>query len=178
LKSISLVPELRASDGSAAVLDRVDGADVLRVNDGRGRLLFEYHPAQQRAVVYAPDGDLALEAPGRVLVRAGAIQLDAADALDVSARRAQVTLDDGRLVARATTAIVKQATQTFETLETSVGRLVERAREAYREAEELAETRAGRLRFLAGKTLHLLAERALVKARQDVKVKGDKIYVG
>jgi hypothetical protein len=145
------IAELRAADGSAAVLARTaGGAEVLRVSDRRGRLLFEYHPAERRAVVHAPDGDLDLEAAGRVRVRAGAIELEAADLLGVRARRAELTF----------------------------GRLIERAREVYREAEEVAETRAGRLRFLAGKTLHLLAERALVKARADVKVKGEKIYVG
>src|SRR3954471_8076954 len=100
-------PALRARDGSAAVLEHAGGAEVLRVSDGRGRLLFEYHPAEGRAVVYAPDGDLDVEAGGRVRLRAGAIELHATDALGVSARRAEVTLDDGRLVARATTAIVK-----------------------------------------------------------------------
>jgi hypothetical protein len=144
------IAELRAGDGSAALLERTNGGEVLRVSDGRGRVLFEYHPSERRAVVYAPDGDLDLEASGRVRVRAGTIELEAADTLGVRARRAEVI----------------------------VGRLIERAREVYREAEELAETRAGRLRFLAGKTLHFLAERALVKAREDVKIKGEKIYVG
>jgi hypothetical protein len=171
--------ELRARDGSGAALARsAAGAEVLRVSDARGRVLFEYHPEERRAVVYAPDGDLDLEAGGRLRLRAPAIELTAGDELRVGAARAEVTLDEGRLVARATAAVVKRATQTFETLETGVGRLVERAREAYRQADDLAETRAGRLRVVAEKTLHLLAERALIKAREDVKVKGDKIHVG
>jgi len=154
---------LHASDGSSAALERAGAVEVLRVRDGRGRLLFEHRPAEGRSVVHAPEGDLDFEVGGRVRVRAAGIE---------------VSVDEGRLVARATTAVVRHAQQTFETLETGVGRLVERAREAYREAEDLAETRAGRLRLVASKTLHALAERALIKAREDVKVKGEKIYVG
>jgi hypothetical protein len=169
---------VRASDGSQAALAREEGAEVLRVSDGRGRLLFEYRPADGRCVVHAPEGDLDFEVGGRLRLRASTIELAADQNLGVRAARAEVELDEGRLVARATTAIVKRATQTFETLETGVGRLVERAREVYREAEGLAETRAGRLRLLANKTLHLLAENALIKGREDVKVKGEKIYVG
>ncbi len=57
-------------------------------------------------------------------------------------------------------------------------RIVERAKEAWRETEGLSQTRAGRVRMVAEQTLHLLAERTTLKAREDVKVKGEKIYLG
>jgi hypothetical protein len=47
----------------------------------------------------------------------------------------------------------------------------------YRDVEGLSQTRAGRLRLVAEEALHLMGRRALVKAREDVKVKGEKIYL-
>ena len=38
-------------------------------------------------------------------------------------------------------------------------------------------TRAGRLRLVAEKTVSLLGQRAVMKAREDVKIKGDKVYL-
>jgi hypothetical protein len=63
-------------------------------------------------------------------------------------------------------------------LEVRATQLVERAKNAYREAEELAQQRAGRLRVVAETTFHLLAQRALVKAEQDVRIKGEEIALG
>jgi hypothetical protein len=169
---------VQASDGSRASVEVAGGREVLRVTDGDGRLLFEHFPGQNRSVVHAPSGDLDLVAPGRVRLRGASVAVEADDELAVAARRADVQLEEGRLSARTTSVVVQHATQALVTLETTVGRLIERAAEVYRSCEGLAETRAGRLRLVAEKTLHVLAERALVKAREDVKVKAEKVYLG
>jgi hypothetical protein len=157
LAALRPVPSVEASDGTRAAVERSPAGEVLRVTDARGRLLFEHHPALGRSVVHAPEGDLDFEAAGRLRLRGASVAIEAADALAFTARH---------------------ATQAFATLETSVGRLIERAAEAYRACEGLAETRAGRLRLVAEKTLHALAERALVKGREEVKLKAEKIYLG
>ena len=56
-------------------------------------------------------------------------------------------------------------------------RVIERARESYREVEELAQTRAGQVRLVAEKTFRVLAERTLLKARRDMILKGETIYL-
>jgi hypothetical protein len=56
--------------------------------------------------------------------------------------------------------------------------VVERVKNAYREVEELAQTRAGRVRVVARAAMHLISGRTVIKAEQDVKVKGEKIHLG
>jgi hypothetical protein len=183
LGALRALPAVEASDGSRATVTReaaagAEAREVLRVTDGAGRVLFEHFPGERRSVVHAPEGDLEIAAAGQVRLRGASVAIEAADELGVSAKRAEVKLDEGRLTARATTAVIEHAAHTFATLETSVGRLIESAREAYRSCEGLAETRAGRLRLVAEKTLHALADGVLLKGREDVKVKAGKIYLG
>ena len=56
-------------------------------------------------------------------------------------------------------------------------RIVERAKATYRDAEDLAQTRAGRVRTVVETTFHVLAGTAIVKAEEDVKLKGKKIHL-
>ena len=53
------------------------------------------------------------------------------------------------------------------------------ASEARAEAaeSELAQTRAGRVRMVAEETFRILGERTLFKARRDMKLKGETIYL-
>ena len=62
-------------------------------------------------------------------------------------------------------------------LETNAGRVMERAKESYREVETLAQTRAGRLRFVAKESFHTLAERVAVKAVQVLSLRGERIHL-
>jgi hypothetical protein len=55
--------------------------------------------------------------------------------------------------------------------------VIERARNVYRDAEELSQTRAGRIKIIAEKTVHVLGQHTLFKAREDVKIKGEKVYL-
>ncbi len=68
--------------------------------------------------------------------------------------------------------------QTVDVLETRATRVVTRAKNLYQQVEELAQTQAGRLRLVADGAFHLHARRALVKADEDVKLRGEKIHLG
>lgn len=206
--------EVRAEGGARASVERDGEAEVLRVHDTEGRLLFEHRPAEGRSVLSAPAGtlelradagDLELAASGAVRVRSGemvelegrAVRLRAADGSSSSElrmraerteleterfgaaiERADVRVAEANLVARTLRTVAGRVKHKAEVLETQAERIVERAKEAWRETEGLSQTRAGRVRMVAEQTLHLLAERTTLKAREDVKVKGEKIYLG
>lgn len=97
--------------------------------------------------------------------------------LDVTAAKAKVELDEGELTARTTTATVQHAARVIEVLETQAGQILERAKESYREVEGLSQSKAGRMRLVAEKTLHALGQRTLIKAYEDMKLRGEKIYL-
>lgn len=205
--SPAAAPLVEARDGSRAALESTGSGEAIRVRDGRGRLLFEHLAEEGRSIVHVPEGDLDLVVPGSVRISAGAeialtgalgvhlgsggadasppcaVHLTADQAsvtaprLTMKADRADVRVDEARFSARALESAVDHVLQAVETLEVRAGRVIERARETYREVEGLAQTRAGRLRLVAEETLHLLGRRAQMKAQEDLKLKGEKIYL-
>lgn len=182
------VASVATSDGSRAVVERDEAGDErLAVRDGRGVLLFEYSPGASRCVVHAPTRDLVLRADeGSIdLVAAQGIRLRGEELVTVEtetlrtkASRAEVELDEAMVTAGVLTSSFRRVRQTVDILETSAGRIVERARETYREVEGLAQVRAERIRHVAERTVHVLATHTLFKAREDLKLKGEKIHLG
>ena len=91
--------------------------------------------------------------------------------------RADAQLDEGNLVVGTLRTVAQRVKQEVGVIETRAERLVERAKESWRETEGLAQTRAGRLRLVATGALTAMGETALLKAREGVKIKGEKIYL-
>jgi hypothetical protein len=97
--------------------------------------------------------------------------------VSTEAERAEVRVKEAHLVAGTLRSVVHRVRERAEVVERTAGRVVERAREVYRDVEELSQTRAGRLKLVADRALTALGRSTLVKAREDVKIKGDKIYL-
>lgn len=191
LRALREVPDaLVADDGASAAIEADDDGQVLRVRDGSGRLVFEHRPG--RSVVHAPEGDLELATEGRLKLsgaqgvhveggeelRLGAkrTRLDAEE-LRVGAERARAELKEGQLVVGTLRTVAQRVRTRAEVVERTAGRVVEKAREVYRDTEGVEQTRAGRLRMVAEAAFSVLSEQATVKARDAVKIKGDKIYL-
>lgn len=169
----------------------------LRAPDGA--LVIEYRPAEgvcrirAARVEVAAERDLDLRAGERVRVTAerGVVLTSGDSELALDGRGATMRADELRLEARSATwtgEALRLAGDVVETearrlvhrageLETHARRIVERARESFRDVEELAQTKAGRLRLVAETTLHALGRRALFKAREDLRVRGERIYL-
>lgn len=175
-----------------------DGADAREVRDARGRLLFRYDPASGRAELHVPAGDLDLHvAEGALGLRArDGVRVEAGDGaarttvgvapgeltlagrtLTAVAERADLALERAALRARDVETHVDRARHVARVVETRVTRLVERLRDAYREVEGVQQTRAGRLRLAAEKSASLVAQRVLWKARDRMKLQGERIHL-
>ncbi|HBQ13370.1 MAG TPA: hypothetical protein DEF51_20250 [Myxococcales bacterium] len=139
-------------------------------------------PEGARAV--ARGSELSLEAPdGRVLVRydaaSGTLSFEGeakvrlhASRLELTATEA-VTLEAPRIEARAQT-----ASWSVGRWEVEAARVRERAGDVYREVRGLAQTKAGRVRTVAEKTLEMFGRRASFKADEDVVVDGKRVLLG
>lgn len=156
---------------SASLVRGTPEGEVLRVVDAEGRLLFEHRAGSRVTVISAPDGDLELRAPR------GRVRIVAAEGFDLEAPAVHARVGEARVEGRTLAASFERVKTAAAVIETTAGRILERAKNAYREVEELSQTRAGRLRLVAEKTASLLGQRAVVKAREDVKIKGDKVYL-
>lgn len=97
--------------------------------------------------------------------------------LSVATERADVKATDVNVVAKTLRTVAHRVRERAEHVERTAGRVVEHAREVFREVEELSQTKAGRLRLVADTALSLLGRSTTVKAREDVKIKGEKIYL-
>lgn len=149
-------PVLTTPSGLSARAERLDGLDVLAIRDGDGRLVLR---------VDAETGQVTLESRGGLSICApqGTLRLEAA--------RLEVDAEQIELRAR-------QMRQRVGLLETRARRIVERATDVYREAEELAQIKARDIRQVATDTLRMLGQRVRVKAAEDVKLKGEQIHLG
>ena len=179
----ALIFEYRPKEGRS-VLYAPSGDLELRAEAGAIDLVAEQVRIQgRRAVEVSSEEGVHLSASDRAgrsvsrlsLLRRAAVL--AAPLLKTTAARAEVELDEGQLTARETSVTIEHARRTIEVLETTAGQILERAKESYREVEGLSQTRAGRLRLVAEKTLHALGQRTLIKAYEDMKLRGEKIYI-
>lgn len=199
---IGVLRALRTADGTSAAIE----GEVLRVRNASGEILFEHRDGT--SIVRAPSleiaadaGDLKLRAAGRIELESGEGIVQTAPSIVLSTDGSELALDadrgkletkifaavaervdakiaDANLVVGTLRTVAHRIKQNAEELETRAGRIVERARETYREVEGLSQTRAGRLRLCAERALHLFGESAELGAGEDVKIKGEKIYLG
>ena len=158
--------ELRADQGGILLSAR----DTVRVHSAREVRVESEHAVKVQTTPAAgrPASSLAMDARGTRL---------ATPSLEARAGKARVELDEGSLTARALSTTCQTARHTVDVLEVQAGRILERAENVYREVKDLAQTRAGRVRLVAEATFHLFGRRTLFKAREDLKLKADKIHL-
>jgi hypothetical protein len=178
---------LRAADGTRASIERDQlGHEVLRVVDAQGALLLEHRPGEGTRIVARAHGDLELATAGKLTLHgdagveihsARALRVDVAE-LEARTRRAEIEAGDVELRAATSSVTLERLRTTVGVLEVRAQRIVERAGEVFREVKGLAQTRAGRIKLLAEHALDLVGRHAELRASEDVKVKGERIYLG
>lgn len=149
---------LALRSGARAVLARGESGDVLTVRDAKGALLFELRDASGTVVISVAEGDLELRA------ERGRVRISGAEGVDVDGKQVIITAERLRQVAGV--------------IETHAGRILEKARDVYRDVEGLSQLRAGHVRIVARETFRALADRLRMKAKKDAKIDGEKIYLG
>lgn len=155
-----------------------DGGTIVELRAPDGGLIVEYRPAEgtcrihARAVQLCAEDDLSLSAGRRV-------QIEAAEGVVLRSGESAVSVDPRAIAQRAETVETEASrlVQRVAELETHARRLVERTRESFREIEELAQTKAGRLRLVAEETVRVLGRQTFFKAREDMKLRGERIYL-
>lgn len=143
-------------------------------------------------VAVSSEGDVAIEAGRRATIASvdaeGAARsglcLDGSSAelragvLATRAAHLHTVAEDVTLIAARMDVHLERLRQRAAQLEIEAGELVERAKTSYREVEDLAQTRAGRLRLVARSTMHALAERVKMKAESIFAIDGESIHLG
>ncbi len=154
----AMIRRLLTRSGAAAALAEGPEGDVLTVRDSQGRLLFELRDGAGKVVIHVAEGDLELRADR------GRVRIVGAEGVELKGKL--LSFEGERL------------RQVVGVLETHAKRILEKAVDVYRDAEGLSQTRAGHVRIVAKETFRALADRLRMKAKKDVKVDGEKIYLG
>lgn len=194
-RDASCVAVLRAP---TSVRTLADGASVhaddrtAEIRDGAGRLLIRYRDG---ALELSPtEGDLILQAPrGRVLLRAQrSLELESEGELRLSAEqtelatgRLQLEAKESRVVTGVAVVFARDIATTanrlacnVERYEVEATRIVEKARDAFREITDLAQTRAGRLRTLVADLYTLDSRRTMLRSDDDTSIDGKRVLLG
>jgi hypothetical protein len=170
-------------DSHRAVLHVPDGDLVLRAPAGRldleARDGVSIHSAEpvtvtsaRRVRVEAAEGAQSASVdvePGEVAVLTNVLR--------AAVRRAETVATEALLRARTLEVRTVRSKIVAEVIDTRAGRIVERAKDTYREVERLAQVRAGRIRMAAEKAAQIVGDQLLLKARQTAKIKGERIHL-
>lgn len=186
-------PRVALPDGGAVTVR--DG--VVEIEDPAGRVVVRY--AGGSAEIAAPAGDLTLCAPaGRVLLRAATEVEIAAGAhattsqlrigplatrlstslLEVTAESSHVSTTQATVMARRIATTASAIVQNVERFELTATRLVEKTRDTFRDASELAQTRVGRARMIVKDAYTLYARRTSLTSTEDTSIDGSKVLLG
>ena len=177
-----VIVEHRPSEGQSVVHT---AGDLAFVADG------DLDFAAKGAVRLRAGTDLELEGRGDVCIAASDVDGEEASSfamrggraelktrrMGVKLDRADLSLGEANLVVGTLRTVAKRVKQEAELFELQASRLVEKTQEAWRETEGLSQTRAGRMRLVATGAMQVIGEHTLLKAREGVKIKGDKIYL-
>jgi hypothetical protein len=186
------VTTLALPDGGAVT---VEGSAV-SIADAAGRVVVRWHDGC--AEILAPAGDLTLAAPaGRVVLRAqqeveiaaggaaapqlrvGAVETRVAtERLDVQVASAHLATAEATVVARRIATTATALVQRVERFELHATRLIEKTRDAFRDVEDLAQTRVGRARTIVKDAYALYARRTALTSTEDTSIDGSKVLLG
>ena len=165
-----------------------EGDQVLVALSGPGEayilnILKRAHTSDPARIVL--DGDTALQARGDLEFQARQVRVGATETVSLKTRAVDLSCLNGRVRfgeldlkgLRATWRVDGLCLLT-RTLETVADRIHEKAKRVFRRIEEFEDTRAGRMRVWIKDHFSVQSKSASIKARERLKMDGDKILLG
>ena len=139
----------------------------------------------QQGVLTLPGGVALTADHGRLTLAAQQISLEGGQAVSVAAPAVTMAAVEANMSFHKLATTVKDLRATLGSLQTvaqsinsTVGRLMQKATNSFRWTENLDETRAGRMRLDVAERFHLKSRHASVIAEGQVKIDGEKIDLG
>jgi len=156
--------EVRAKDGATA---RREGAGIV-LEDAEGRLLLRY---EDGILVVGGAGDVAVRAEGKLTLEGREVEVRAAVAARTAAPIVETTAGRASLVA-------EEARTEVERWELVASRVVENARDVFRDVADLYHQRIGKARTVVKELWSLRAGRTVIKSKEETQVDGKKVLLG
>lgn len=128
--------------------------------------------------------EIRLKVPSASATPVSALQLSAQRAslsgqtCEIKARQADIQAEDTRFEGESVTATFARSKLVTERLETVAKRIFQRAVNIFCRVENLQQTQAGKVRTVVTEDYYLKAEHTDIHADKDIKINGDRIYLG
>ncbi|TDY97875.1 UNVERIFIED_ORG: uncharacterized protein DUF3540 [Herbaspirillum seropedicae] len=139
----------------------------------------------EQATLTLPGAVQLQTSQGQLQVKADQLELQGRQRVTMVGAQVDVTGIRGELRFRELSASAEHAQARFgsltsvaQNITSTVGRLVQKARDSFRWTENLEETRAGRVRMLVKDRFHMKAAHTTLLADGQVKIDGEKIDLG
>jgi hypothetical protein len=97
---------------------------------------------------------------------------------DLEAKAGRAVLGRAEVVARTITTTASVLAASVDRYELTATRVVEKARDVFRDASDLSQTRVGRLRAIVAGIYSLHTQRSLMVSEEDTSIDGSKILLG
>jgi hypothetical protein len=143
------------------------------------RFSIEQDNLSGKTILTVPEGDLDLRS------EKGSICLEAAKNIKLNSpqftletTKGEFNIADASYQGLRLGASIAQSKVFIGKLNTTVGRLIEKAKNVYRQVDNLNQLKAGRMRTLIKGSYHLKGESINQKADKDVRIDGNKINLG
>jgi hypothetical protein len=192
---------LELPGGGKAEITGIPSAEKLQVFSGRGQLIFEYDPHTEKCRIDAPSGDMEFQAgDGDIVFTSSksirlvssasggecrsALTLDSAGIslngpeIGIAGKKGDIHIEETRYTGKSFSGRIDTVKLAVKRLETMAVTVVQKVKNLYQTVEELAQVQAGRMRTLIAATWHMKSKKMFLKAEEDVKIKGEKIYLG
>ena len=98
--------------------------------------------------------------------------------IDVRTKSARLATSRATVMARSIAVTAEDLAQTVVKYELTAERLIERTKDTFRDASDLAQTRAGRLRIIVKDALSMHARRSVLVSTDETSIDGKKVLLG
>ncbi|MEP7122673.1 MAG: DUF3540 domain-containing protein [Byssovorax sp.] len=98
--------------------------------------------------------------------------------VEVTSKSARLATSRATVLARSIAVTAESLAQTVVKYELTAERLVEKTRDSFRDASDLAQTRAGRLRTIVKDVLSMHARRSVLVSTDETSIDGKKVLLG
>ncbi len=98
--------------------------------------------------------------------------------LGIKAQKGELSIEDTHYSGKRITAVFENVKCVMDRFESAAVTVIEKLKNVYRSVEGLTQLRTGRMRTIVDTTYQFKSKKAFLKAEEEFKVKGNKIYLG
>ena len=192
---------LKLHCGAKAEVTGMPNDEKLTVFSKEGGLIFEYDSRTGKSRIDIPSGDLEIITRNGNIVFMSSKNIRMVASNDTGEENASINIDSKKIsmsspefaidsqkgdihventqyTGNSFSGMIRDVKLKIQRFESAAVTVIEKMKNVYRTVEELTQLHTGRMRTIVDTTWHFKSKKAFLKAEDDFKIKGEKIYLG